>query len=109
VSAMNAEDASDDLIDQSQALLARARETLDRAEILVSRALANRQRTLETLVDTQDKTVLMAPLLAMQEARTELVTAIQQTTQAMHYATRYVQAREKFIQARVEWSRKHGK
>ena len=106
---MNAEDASDDLIDQSQALIAKARETLARAELLIAQAQANRQRTLEALVKAEERTALMAPLVSMQEARTELVTAIQQATQAMHHATRYVQAREKFIQARVEWGRKNGK
>jgi hypothetical protein len=106
---MNAEDDSEDLIDQSQALIVKARETLTRAELLVARAQGNRQRTLEVLANTEDRITLMAPLLAMQEARTELVTAIQQTTQAMNHMTRCVQAREKFIQARVEWGRKHGK
>ena len=103
------EDASEDLIDQSQAMIVKAQETLARAKILVARAQTDRQKTGEMRMNGEDRTTLMAPLRTMQEARTELVTAIQQATQAMHHATRYVQAREKFIQARVEWGRKHGK
>lgn len=113
MSAMNADDDSDgvpeNFIDQSQEVIAKARETLVRAELLVARAQANRQKSLDVSGELDDRTTLMASLQAMQGARAELVMAIQQTTQAMHHTTRFVQAREKLIQERVEWKRKYGK
>ncbi len=103
------EDASvEDLIEQSRALISKARETLERAEVSVARAQANRREALMSFTGRQDRSALMLSLRTMQGTRTELVTTIQQTTQAMHLATRYVQMREKFIQAHVEWSRQHG-
>lgn len=104
------EDASvEDLIEQSRALMTKARSTLERADILVVQAQTNRCAALAAPSESEDTAALMHSLRAMQRTRTELVTAIQQATQAMHLATRYVQSREKFIQARVEWSRQHGK
>ena len=98
-----------DLIEQSRLFTLWARETLDRAERLVARAQADRQNGSAILVETENRAAMMASLRDMQSARTELVTAIQQTTQAMHFTTRYVQTRERLIQAHVEWNRQDGK
>lgn len=108
-SLMDTHISTEDLINQTHDVTVRAQETLAAAEDKMEQAQANQQKVLDTLRESEpDRDVLMTSVIAMRSARAGLASATQQATQAMQLSARYIQMREKMIQAWVARGRKPG-
>ena len=94
------------MLAQVPVLIAELEQTLSRAKAHLAELNRDAPRLRELLTSTafeQDRPRL-ADLQAAQRLRAELVRAAQQSVAASQSASRYLQAREKFLQSRRAWT-----
>ncbi len=98
------------VLSQIPALIAQIDQTLDQAKAHLVVLTGDASRLHEILTSTEFETdrPRLADLKAAQGLRAELVKAAQQSVAVSQSAAKYLQARERFLQARRVWNARAG-
>ncbi len=98
-------------LNQIAAAIAQLEETLSRTKIHLTVLTGDAPRLHEILTSSEFETdrPRLADLKAAQGLRTELVKAARQSVAVSQSAAKYLQARERFLQARRAWTARAGR